>query len=58
MPTGNNKRVIGLIKDKLGGKIMTEFAALRSKTLFWLMDDGNSEKKTKGTKKICNKTKN
>ena len=43
--------MIGLIKDKLGGKIMTEFAALKPKTLFSLMDDSNSEKKTKGTKK-------
>ena len=37
--------------DELGGKIMTEFAALRPKTYSYLMDDGSSDKKAKGTKK-------
>ena len=44
-------KVIGLMKDELGGKIMTEFAALRPKTYSYLMDDGNSDKKAKGTKR-------
>ena len=39
------------MEDKLGGKTMTKFAALRSKTYSYLMDDGNSDKKTTGTKK-------
>ena len=39
------------MKDELGGKIMTEFVALRSKTYSYLMDDGGSDKKVKGTKK-------
>ena len=51
LPKGNNKKVIGLMKDELGEKIMTEFAALRPKTYFYLMDNGNNDKKTKGTKK-------
>ena len=51
LPTGKNKKVIGLMKDELGGKIMTEFVALRPKIYSYLTDDGNSDKKAKGTKK-------
>ena len=51
LPTGKNKKVIGLMKDELAGKIMTEFVALRPKTYSYLMDDGSSDKKAEGTKK-------
>ena len=51
MSTEKDKKVIGLMKDELGGKIMTEFVALRPKTYSYLMDDGNSSKKAKRTKK-------
>ena len=50
------KKVIGLIKYELRGKIMMEFGALRPKTYSYIMDDGNSNKKAKG-KNMCNKTK-
>ena len=39
------------MKDELGGQIMTEFVALRSKPYSYLMDDGHNDKKAKGTKK-------
>ena len=51
LPTGKNKKVIGLMRDELGGKIMTEFVALRPKTSSFLKDDCEEDKKAKGTKK-------
>ena len=52
LPTEKNKKkVIGLMKDELGGKIVTELVALRPKAFSYLIDDGNSDKKAKGTKK-------
>ena len=51
LPTGKNKKVIGLMKDELGGKIITEFVTLRPKAHLFLTDDGKEDKKAKGTKK-------
>ena len=39
------------MKDELGGKIMTEFAALRPKTYGYLTADNDRNKKSKGTKR-------
>ena len=51
LPKGMNKKVTGLMKDELGGKIITEFVALRPKTYSYLTDDDKNVKKAKGTKK-------
>ena len=51
LPTGKNKKVIGLMKDELGGKIIMEFVTLRSNIYSYLTDDGKEDKKAKGTKK-------
>ena len=47
-----NKKVIGLFKDELVGKITKKFVALRAKKQAYLMDDDNEHKETKG-KKTC-----
>ena len=50
LPVGKNKKVIGLIKDELGGGILIEFVTLRPKMYAYKV--GNSEsKKCKGIKK-------
>ena len=51
LPTGKNKKIIGLMKDELGGKIITKFVTLRPKTYSFVTDDGKEDKKAKGTKK-------
>ena len=48
---GKNKKVIGKFKDKLGGKIMTEFCALRANAYGYKLDDDTEMKKAKYTKK-------
>ena len=45
------KKVIGLMEDQLGAKILIEFMNLDQKKDSYLMDDGREDKKAKGTKK-------
>ena len=46
-----NKKVIGLFKDELRGRIMKEFCTLIAKTYTYFMDDDSEKKKAKGIKK-------
>ena len=50
LPIGKNKKVPGLFKDELRGKIMTEVVALRPKAYAYLDDGGSKHKKAKGKK--------
>ena len=51
LPIGLNKKVIGLMKDELGGVIMTEFVALRPKLYSYIKLNGSEDKKCKGIKR-------
>ena len=50
LPKGKKRKVIGLMKDEFGGKIMREFAAFRAKWYSYLADECDEDKKAKGTK--------
>ena len=51
LPKGKNKKVIGLMKDELGGGIITEFVTLKPKTYSYITNDFIELKKAKETKK-------
>ena len=43
LPMGKNKKIIGLMKDELGGKIVMEIVTLKPKTYLYLHDDGKED---------------
>ena len=57
LPKGKNKKVIGLIKDELGGKIIIKFVVLRAKTFSYLIDNRIEDERARGTKKCVIKRK-
>ena len=48
LPKGKNKKVIALMKDELGGKMMIKFVGLTAKTYSYLKDNGSEDKNSKG----------
>ena len=51
IPTGINKKVLGMFKDEAAGKIIKEFVGLRAKLYSFIMEEGGENKKCKGVKK-------
>ena len=51
IPTGINKKVLGMFKDGTAGKIIKEFVGLRAKLYSYKMDEGKENKRCKGIKK-------
>ena len=51
IPTGINKKVLGMFKDEAGGKNIIEFVGLRAKLYSFKMENGEESKKCKGVKK-------
>ena len=51
IPTGCNKKVLGIFKDEVAGRIIEEFVGLRAKLYSYKMFEGEESKKCKGIKK-------
>ena len=51
IPTGINKKVLGMFKDETAGKIIKEFVGLRSKLYSFKMEEGKENKRCKGVKR-------
>ena len=57
LPKGKNEKVIGLMKDEVGGQITNEFVGLRAKPYSYVKDNNDEYKKIKRHKKVCNSKK-
>ena len=57
LPIGKNKKVTGLMKDKLGEKLMTKFVGLWAKANSYLTNDGSEDRNPKDTNKYVIKIK-
>ena len=51
IPSGFNKKVLGMFKDEAVGKVIDEFVGLRAKLYSYKMFEGKESKKCKGVKK-------
>ena len=51
LPMGKNRKVIGLMKNELGGQIMKKFVELQRKTYSYLKDNDDDYKNAKDTKR-------
>ena len=51
IPFELNKKVLGMFKDEVGGKVIDEFVGLRANLYLYKMFEGEESKKCKGVKK-------
>lgn len=51
IPNDRNKKIIRMMKDEAGGKIIKEFAGLRAKLYSHTLFEGKEKKRHKGIKK-------
>ena len=51
IPSGFNKKVLGMFKDEASGNVIDEFVGLRAKLYSYKMFEGEESKKCKGVKK-------
>ena len=57
LPIRRNKKVIGVVKDELDGKIITKSVGLRQKMYSYVTDDGCAKEKAKCVRKCVQNAK-